>query len=252
MLYYFRKLCINYIYLFKIYIDAYNMKKYTSMGTSPPTDYTRFNDGGNLLGGGGSGLQGGGGSAKNMRDENNGSHEKREIMQNSEKIINTHNLYSYENIIDGNSNLHMNASSVDTNKQTIVLPFYRCIIDLVILNDLHVDIVDNMNTEVKNKVLCSGKIRKYRFNGAIQNYDLFIEMMNENVFHVKKRGIMMRVNVSEDLRRLIINTMVNYVADGGDVVKEIKGNTNDGTASGYDIIPKKQNKKTSWFKCFGF
>ena len=244
MLYYFRKLCINYIYLFKIYIDAYNMKKYTSMGTSPPTDYTRFNDGGNLLGGGG--------SAKNMRDENNGSHEKREIMQNSEKIINTHNLYSYENIIDGNSNLHMNASSVDTNKQTIVLPFYRCIIDLVILNDLHVDIVDNMNTEVKNKVLCSGKIRKYRFNGAIQNYDLFIEMMNENVFHVKKRGIMMRVNVSEDLRRLIINTMVNYVADGGDVVKEIKGNTNDGTASGYDIIPKKQNKKTSWFKCFGF
>ena len=252
MLYYFRKLCINYIYLFKIYIDAYNMKKYTSMGTSPPTDYTRFNDGGNLLGGGGSGLQGGGGSAKNMRDENNGSHEKREIMQNSEKIINTHNLYSYENIIDGNSNLHMSASYVDTNKQTIVLPFYRCIIDLVILNDLHVDIVDNMNTEVKNKVLCSGKIRKYRFNGAIQNYDLFIEMMNENVFHVKKRGIMMRVNVSEDLRRLIINTMVNYVADGGDVVKEIKGNTNDGTASGYDIIPKKQNKKTSWFKCFGF
>jgi hypothetical protein len=220
------------------------MKKYTSMGTSPPTDYTRFNDGGNVLGGGG--------SAKNMRVENNGSHEKREIMQNSEKIINTHNLYSYENIIDGNSNLHMNASSVDTNKQTIVLPFYRCIIDLVILNDLHVDIVDNMNTEVKNKVLCSGKIRKYRFNGAIQNYDLFIEMMNENVFHVKKRGIMMRVNVSEDLRRLIINTMVNYVADGGDVVKEIKGNTNDGTASGYDIIPKKQNKKTSWFKCFGF
>ena len=214
------------------------------MGTSPPTDYTRFNDGGNVLGGGG--------SAKNMRVENNGSHEKREIMQNSEKIINTHNLYSYENIIDGNSNLHMNASSVDTNKQTIVLPFYRCIIDLVILNDLHVDIVDNMNTEVKNKVLCSGKIRKYRFNGAIQNYDLFIEMMNENVFHVKKRGIMMRVNVSEDLRRLIINTMVNYVADGGDVVKEIKGNTNDGTASGYDIIPKKQNKKTSWFKCFGF
>ena len=252
MLYYFRKLCINYIYLFKIYIDAYNMKKYTSMGTSPPTDYTRFNDGGNLLGGGGSGLQGGGGSAKNMRDENNGSHEKREIMQNSEKIINTHNLYSYENIIDGNSNLHMNASYVDTNKQTIVLPFYRCIIDLVILNDLHVDIVDNMNTGVKNKVLCSGKIRKYRFNGAIQNYDLFIEMMNENVFHVKKRGIMMRVNVSEDLRRLIINTMVNYVADGGDVVKEIKGNTNDGTVSGYDIIPKKQNKKTSWFKCFGF
>ena len=231
------------------------MKNYTSLGSSPPTDYTRFNDGGNVLGGGGSGgsgLQGGGSNAKSMRVENNGSHEKREIIQNSEKIINTHSLYSYENIIDVNSHLHMNSSLGDTNKQSIVLPFYRCIIDLVILNDLHVDIVDNMNTEIKNKVLCSGKIRKYRFNGAIQNYDLFIEMMNENVFHVKKRGIMMRVNVSEELRQLIIHTMVNYVADGGDVVKEIKGNTNDGTASGYDIIPKKQNKKRSWFGCFGF
>lgn len=230
------------------------MKNYTSLGSSPPTDYTRFNDGGNVLGGGGSGGsgQGGGSNAKSMRVENNGSHEKREIIQNSEKIINTHSLYSYENIIDVNSHLHMNASSVDTNKQSIVLPFYRCIIDLVILNDLHVDIVDNMNTEIKNKVLCSGKIRKYRFNGAIQNYDLFIEMMNENVFHVKKRGIMMRVNVSEELRQLIIHTMVNYVADGGDVVKEIKGKNDDGSATGYDIIPKKKNKKTSWFKCFGF
>jgi hypothetical protein len=227
------------------------MKNYTSLGSSPPTDYIRFNDGGNVLGGGGSGGAGGG-SAKSMRVENNGSHEKREIMQNSDKIINTHNLYSYESIINVNDHLHMNPSSVDTNKQTIVLPFYRCVIDLVILNDLHVDIVDNMNTEIKNKVLCSGKIRKYRFNGAIQNYDLFIEMMNENVFHVKKRGIMMRVNVSEDLRRLIINTMVNYVADGGDMIKEIKGNTNDGTASGYDIIPKKKSKKTSWLRCFGF
>ena len=227
------------------------MKNYTSLGSSPPTDYIRFNDGGNVLGGGGSG-QGGGDSAKNTRVENNGSREKREIMQNSGKIINTHSLYSYENIIDVNSHLHMNSSSVDKNKQSIVLPFYRCVIDLVILNDLHVDIVDNTNTEIKNKVLCSGKIRKYRFNGAIQNYDLFIEMMNENVFHVKKRGIMMRVNVSEDLRRLIINTMVNYVADGGDVIKEIKGNTNDGSASGYDIIPKKKNKKRSWFGCFGF
>lgn len=227
------------------------MKNYTSLGSSPPTDYIRFNDNGSGLGGRGSG-EGGGGSGKIMRVENNGSRETREIMQNSGKIINTYNLYSSENIIDVNSHLHMNSSLVDTSKQSIVLPFYRCVIDIVILNDLHVDIVDNNNIETKNKVLCSGKIKKYRFNGAVQNYDLFIEMMNENVFHVKRRGIMMRVNVSEDLRRLIINTMVNYVADGGDVIKEIKENKHDGSVSGYDIIPKQKHKKTSWFKCFGF
>ena len=81
MLYYFRKLCFNYIYLFNIYIYANTMKNYTSLGNSPPTDYTRFNDGGNVLGGGGSG-QGGGDSAKNTRVENNGSREKREIALN--------------------------------------------------------------------------------------------------------------------------------------------------------------------------
>lgn len=234
------------------------MKNYTSLGSSPPTDYTRFNDGGNVLGGGGSGGAGGG-SAKSMRVENNGLRETREIMQNSEKIINTHSLYSYENIINVNDHLHMNASSVNTNKQTIVLPFYRCVIDLVILNDLHVDIVDNNSIEEKNKILCSGKIRKYRFNGAVQDYDILIEMMNENVFHVRRRGIMMLVSVSEDLRKLIINTMVNYVGDGGDIVKKTSSNksSNESSANGlssdtYDIIPKKKNKKTSWLKCFGF
>ena len=30
---------------------------------------------------------------------------------------------------------------------------------------------------------------------------------------------MMRVRVPEQLRQLILNTMVNYVADGGDLVK---------------------------------
>jgi hypothetical protein len=247
------------------------MKNYTSLGTSPPTDYTRFNDSVRVLGGNGSGGRGGtgsggsgsgSGSGISMRIENNGSRETREIIQNSGKQIGTHNLYSTENIIDINSNNPVHSSlSEAVNSQTIVLPFYRCIIDIVILNDLHVDIVDNINTETKNKVLCSGKIRKYRFNGAIQNYDLFVEMMNENVFHVKRRGIMMRVNVSDDLRKLIINTMVNYVGEGGDIIKETSvgggmggmGGLVDGEyATGTKNKNKNKNKKTSWFKCFGF
>ena len=242
------------------------MKKYTSLGTSPPTDYTRFNDSGGVLGGNGSGgsvrgSAGSGGSGISMRIENNGSRETREIIQNSGKQIGTHNLYSTENIIDIHSNIPVQSSLSDAvNSQTIVLPFYRCIIDIVILNDLHVDIVDNINTETKNKVLCSGKIRKYRFNGAIQNYDLFVEMMNENVFHVKRRGIMMRVNVSDDLRKLIINTMVNYVGDGGDIIKETSGGLGGlgglgGCDDGQYLIGtknKNKNKKTSWLKCFGF
>ena len=89
--------------------------------------------------------------------------------------------------------------------------------DIVISNDLFIEVVDNGSIETKNKVLISGKIRKYRLNGSIKNYDIFIEMENEDVFHVKKRGIMMRVRVPEELRQLILNTMVNYVADGGEL-----------------------------------
>ena len=42
-------------------------------------------------------------------------------------------------------------------------------------------------------------------------------MENENVFHVKKQGIMMRTHVSEDLRRHIVKKMVNYISDKNDV-----------------------------------
>jgi hypothetical protein len=39
-------------------------------------------------------------------------------------------------------------------------------------------------------------------------------MGNDIVYHVKKRGIMMRISVREDLRKHIIKTMVKYVDDG--------------------------------------
>jgi hypothetical protein len=61
-------------------------------------------------------------------------------------------------------------------------------------------------------------------------------MENENVFHVKKRGVLMRVRVSEDVRQLIINTMVNYVADGGDVDAKFKSKTSLSAVETWDSI----------------
>jgi hypothetical protein len=132
---------------------------------------------------------------------------------------NGHNLYTSEDIINVNKPLFNNLHNQEL--QTIVLPFYFPIIDIIISNDLVIEIVDHSSIETKERILCSGKIRKYRLNDIIKNYDMFIEMENENVFHVKRRGIMMRTRVSEDLRRHIIKTMVNYVADGGDVDRKV-------------------------------
>ena len=85
-----------------------------------------------------------------------------------------------------------------------------------------------------------------------------MELENENVFRVNKRGIMMRIKVSEELRRLIINTMVNFVADGGDVDARRKsgssgggvvagraGGGGDGGGSGKD-----RGGCLGWFSCF--
>jgi len=223
------------------------MQNYVSLGTSPNIsniNYNQFNDGG---------LGGLGGTRAGVpRSQNNDGHEKREIIQNSGKIKSNYSPYSSEKLIDISRNSYTNSILDNVDYQCIVLPFYRCIIDIVILNDLHVEIVDSTNIETKNKVLCQGKIRKYRFNGAIQNYDLIVEMMNENVFHVKKRGIMMRVHVSEELRRHIVNTMVNYVGDGGDVIKDTTIDASGGIYTNIIIkTNKNKNKKSGCFKCFG-
>jgi hypothetical protein len=216
------------------------MKNYTSLGSSPNTNYIRFNDNG--ASGGSGGLGGLGGLADNMafkRFEQYNTHEtqqKREINRNSDGLIGNTNIYTTENIIQLNSNNSNNpnnslSSSASPSAsasfipgevvfRTIVIPFYVCLMDIIILNDLFVEIVDNSSIETKNKILGSGKIRKYRLNGAIKNYDIFVEMENEDVFHVKKRGIMMRVRVSEEIRQLVLNTMVNYVADGKDLVND--------------------------------
>jgi hypothetical protein len=154
-----------------------------------------------------------------------GKHEKlqeREINRNSEGIKENYKLYTTENIIKiNNNNNNNNNNSINSNSmtgtsingndsfvagevvyQTIVIPFYICLMDIIIFNDLFIEVVDNSSIETKNNVLISGKIRKYRLNGAMKNYDIFIEMENEDVFHVKKRGIMMRVRLSEELEVL--------------------------------------------------
>ena len=221
------------------------MKNYTSLGTSPTTNYMRFKDEG-----GGSGRGGGlGGLADNLallgfekRDER----KSREIIGNSAGINVNTNIYTTENIIQNISG--------EVVYKTIIIPFYYCLIDIVINNDLYVEIVDNGNAETKNIVLASGKIRKYRLNSAIKDLDIFVELENENVFRVNKRGIMMRVKVSEELRRLIINTMVNFVADGGDVdarrnsggsVGVVAGRAGSGGGGGGN-----RDGCLGWFSCF--
>jgi len=235
------------------------MKNYSSLGTSPTTNYIRFKDDGGVGGGGsgvgGSGRGGGlGGLADNLallgfekRDER----KSREIIGNSGD---NKSIIQNGSVGDGGG-----GGVGEVVYKTIVIPFYYCLIDIVINNDLYVEIVDNGNAETKNIVLASGKIRKYRLNSAIKDYDIFVELENENVFRVNKRGIMMRVKVSEELRRLIINTMVNFVADGGDVDARWKsGSSGGGSVAGRAGSGghggggggKDRGGCLGWFSCF--
>jgi translation initiation factor 2 beta subunit (eIF-2beta)/eIF-5 len=235
------------------------MKGYTSLGSSPNTNYIRFNDNGGSGSGSGSGgrsIVGSPGSLGGLGDNlafkrfetymSSETLQKREINRNSDSVIVNQNLYTTENIIQNVEPKSEQFVPGEIVYKTIVIPFYVCLMDIIIFNDLFIEVVDNGSIETKNKVLISGKIRKYRLNGVIKNYDIFIEMENEDVFHVKKRGIMMRVRVPEELRQLILNTMVNYVADGGDLVKNSDQNLN-----GEIINAGVKKNKRGCFSCFG-
>ena len=107
---------------------------------------------------------------------------------------------------------------MDIERQSIIVPFYIPILDIIISHNLHIDIVDHSvesTEENKSRVICGGNIRKYRVNGDVKDYNIIIEMENDSLYHVRKRGIMMRTNVGEDLRKHIIKTMVKYVDEGG-------------------------------------
>ena len=124
--------------------------------------------------------------------------------------------------------------------KTIVIPFYVCLIDMIIVNDLHIKVVDNTN---QNQVIGEGKIRKYRLNGAPTDYNMFIEMENENVYHIKKKGIMMQVKVGGDLYKVILNTLANM--DVGRPGSRGSGGGGDSGGGG-----AKKKGWFSWFKCF--
>ena len=120
---------------------------------------------------------------------------------------------------------------------------------------MFIEIIDNIN---KNELIGQGKIRKYRFNGLPTDYDIYVEMENEDVYHVKKRGIMMRVKISEDQYKVIVKMLTNINTE---MIGAGSGNSNGngrgsasgsggaagGGGSGRNALIK---KKKGFFSCF--
>lgn len=207
-------------------------------------DYVNFNRG---LGGDGGvrgdgGLGGGlslgiGGGEKGEKGEKN--RKSGEINNNAQKTNNT-----------------INTNHGELVYKTIVMPFYIPLVDYVILNDFFIEIIDSLSN---NQVLGEGKIRKYRLNGPPTNYDMFVETEKENVYHVKKRGIMMRVKVSGDQYKTIVK-MLTSLNDGGvgvGVGSSSRDNTDHNVHNVHNVHNNNRNvlikKKTgffSWLACF--
>jgi hypothetical protein len=135
-----------------------------------------------------------------------------------------------------------NRKSGEIIYKTIILPFNIPIIDYVIENNLFIEIVDNINN---NQIIGQGKIRKYRFNGLLTDCDIFVEMDNENVYHVKKRGIMMRIRIEEDQYKIIIDLLKSI-----NIVKISGGGGGGGGGSGRNALNKKKKGFFSCFACF--
>ena len=136
-----------------------------------------------------------------------------------------------------------NRKSGEIIYKTIILPFNIPIIDYVLENNLFIEIVDNINN---NQIIGQGKIRKYRFNGLSTDYDIFVEMENENVYHVKKRGIMMRIRIIEDEYKIIIDLLKSI-----NIVKISGGGTGSGgEAHRRNALNKKKKGFFSCFACF--
>jgi hypothetical protein len=186
------------------------MQNYVSLNI----DYINFNQ----SGGGDGGLGGLGGGEKGEKGEKN--RKSGEINNNTHNQINDELVY-----------------------KTIILPFNIPTIDYVIENNLFIEIIDNIN---KNELLGQGKIRKYRFNGSPTDYDIYVEMENENVYHVKKRGIMMRVKVGENQYKKIVELLksINIVKISGG------GGAGDAGVHSRNAMNKKKKGFFSWLACF--
>lgn len=226
------------------------MKNYKSLASTTHTDYMKFTGNAGLGGQAGqAGLTEPTDSVAIKRLENHEKLQTREINRNSHdksKLGNYYHPYTSEDIININGNNRL--LTYEEERHPIVLPFYIPIIDIIISNDLSIDIVDHsirVGVDTKESILCSGKIRKYRILGDVKECNFIIEMENNTEFHVKKKGIMMRTSVHDDLRRHIIKIMVNYIEGGG----MIDGNTRISTTSnGGNTVVVKPNKK--WFHMF--
>jgi hypothetical protein len=184
------------------------MQNYVSLNV----DYMNFNRSGGA--GGDRGLGGLGGLVGGEKGEKN--RKSGEINNNADYQTNGEILY-----------------------KTITIPFNIPIIEYVIENKLFIEIIDNIN---KNELIGHGKIRKYRFNGLPTDYDIYVEMENEDVYHVKKRGIMMRVKISEDQYKIIVKMLTNINTEkiGG-------GGAGGGAAHSRNALIK---KKKGFFSCF--
>ena len=196
------------------------MQNYTNLNI----DYVNFNRGGSGIGVRGDGGLGGGLSLGLVGEEKG---EKGEKNTKSGEINNdTHNQTNGQIIY-----------------KTITFPFNIPIIVYVIENKLFIEIIDNIN---KNELIGQGKIRKYRFNGLPTDYDIYVEMENEDVYHVKKRGIMMRVKISEDQYKVIVKmlTNINIEKTGGSGGSSGSGG---GQAASRNALIK---KKKGFFSCF--
>jgi hypothetical protein len=225
------------------------MKNYTSLSPSPHTDYMKFTSGGRGEGLGGLGIS---------KLENYETLEKREINGNSyENSILESCYFSHTNANENVINKELPKKiHVDGERQSIIVPFYIPILDIIISHNLRVEIIDHSvesTQESRDRVICSGKIRKYRVNGDVKDYNIIIEMENDALYHVRKRGIMMRTNVGEELRKHIIKTMVKYadvdqgeksIRDGDNIEKQNVARVSKGVV----VKPKKR-----WFQfmaCF--
>jgi hypothetical protein len=130
------------------------------------------------------------------------------------------------------------------------MPFYIPLVDYVISNDLFIEIIDSLN---KNQVTGEGIIRKYRLNGPPSNYDMFIETDKEDVYHVKRRGIMMRVKVSTDQYKTIVKMLTSMngggVGDANTTTLQTQTQTQT-TPNPHNVLTKKKTGFFSWFACF--
>lgn len=226
------------------------MKNYTSLASTPHTDYTKFT--------GGAGPTEATDNTAIKRLENHEMLQTREIHRNSNdnsKLGNYFYPYTSENIININGNRNSNRDGTtrlleneEEERHPIVLPFYIPIIDIIISNDLFIDIVDHslrVGVDTKERIICSGKIRKYRVLGDVKDCNFIIEMENNIVYHVKKRGIMMRTSVHDELRRHIIKIMVKFIGSGGG---DSAGDRS--VSEGNTVIVKPKKKWFHKFACF--